>query len=145
MRVLLNYRGYHPHPTCMSTCQFIDSESILTNRNSGFFLTVKYIWLTYVNHNFLARVSGIAHWSNRLAEKSKILLRSCLVDYYPRYAMLYVLELQMKVVLVLSRNSFRMTLWANFNGQRFINLIKPQRKMNQMNVKFNIKSFASSI
>ena len=76
MRVLLNYRGYQPHLTCMSTSQFIDSKSILANRNSVFSFTVKYISLTYANHNFLARVTEIAHSSNRLAEKSKILLRS---------------------------------------------------------------------
>ena len=50
MRVLLNSRGYHPLPY-LSTCQFIDFKSILTNRNSRFIVT--YIWLAYANHNYL--------------------------------------------------------------------------------------------
>ena len=53
MRVLLNYRGYQPHLTCMSTSQFIDSKSILANRNSVFSFTVKYIWLTYAKPTHL--------------------------------------------------------------------------------------------
>ena len=73
----------------LSTCQLIDSKSILNNKNSVFFsFTLKYVWLTYANHNFLPRV--LVRYSNRLAKKTKVLLRSLYIDSYPRYAIFYV-------------------------------------------------------
>ena len=88
MHVLLSYREIIRYPTWVLDSQLIDSKSILTNKNPVFSFTLKYVWLTYANHNFLFRV--LVRYSNRLAKETKILLRSWLIDYCPRYAIFYV-------------------------------------------------------
>ena len=59
------------------------------------------------------------------------------------------LELQVKAVLALFTGSPCQGIAFHDSLSEYpwskINLIKPHRKMNQINVKFNIKSFASSI
>ena len=119
IRVLLNYRGYRSRPH-LSTCQSIDSKSILTNRNSGFFkpsLTLAKQLLIIITSE-RQRDSPLVYvymysWEiQTFFEFKTVSMRSWLADHHPRYAMFYVTwKCTWKSFLIVHR--FMITLLSN--------------------------------
>ena len=168
IRVLLNYRGYRSRPS-LSTCQSIDSKSILTNRNSGFFklslVLAKQLPIIITSER--QRDSPLVYvymysWEiQTFFEFKTVSMRCWLADHHPRYAMFYVpgnahgspflsftdlwspcYGTNLNVTLCF--NTFTFPL----KGQRILliqNLYLTLASKKATNVNFNVKCFALSI
>ena len=167
IRVLLNYRGYRSRPS-LSTCQSIDSKSILTNRNSGFFklslILAKQLPIIITSER--QRDSPLVYvymysWEiQTFFEFKTVSMRSWLADHHPRYTMFCHLEMHMEVLsnrsqiydhLAIEQIWTWLSAWILLlfllQGQRILliqNLYLTLARKNATKVNFNVKCFASS-